>query len=104
MGLSAAHFKAACWVCPLAEVNAVMANIPYSSGYAPQWWKWGTDVLIPKWPDNDRVDYLHPILLLEPDFNQNNKRLGWDMMAMAEARGSLAREQYNSRKGHSAIA
>eukprot|EP00978_Attheya_sp_CCMP212_P020992 scaffold60805_cov32-Attheya_sp.AAC.1 len=39
---------------------------------------------------------------MEVDFNQNNKRLGRNMMKMAEAHGGLAKEQYGSHKHHAA--
>jgi hypothetical protein len=42
-------------------------------------------------------------LLYEADFNQNNKRIGRDMMYYAEDLKNLAPEQYGSRKNHTAI-
>ena len=50
-----------------------------------------------------RVSKLRAILLYEADFNQNNKRLGREMMYYAEDLKNIAPEQYGSRKNHTAI-
>ena len=47
------------------------------------------------------VDEQRTIKLLAAHFNENNKKLGRDMMAHAEAAGMIAPEQGGSRKGHS---
>ena len=101
-GLTTAHWKASCSRPYLAALDASWANYPYITGYAPSRWKHGVDILIPKKIQDSRVEALRPILLMEVDFNQNNKRLGRDMMKMAEANGGLAKEQYGSRKHHAA--
>ena len=59
--------------------------------------------MIPKKADNNHVDWLCPILLMEPDFNQNNKRLGHDLMASVEAQGGITPKQFSSRKGKAAV-
>ena len=41
--------------------------------------------------------------MFEADCNQNNKKLGRDMMYMAEDLEAIAKEQYESRKHMSAI-
>ena len=53
--------------------------------------------------DKFEVMTLHTILLYEPDFNQNNKKLGRDMMYNAEQLKTLAVEQFGSRKALSAV-
>jgi hypothetical protein len=58
--------------------------------------------MLEKKAGNFRVDKLRAILLYEPDFNHNNKRLGRDAMYYAEDLKLLAKEQYGSRKHHSA--
>ena len=40
---------------------------------------------------------------MDAAFNMNNKKLGRDMLLNAEKHGTLAREQYGSRKNHQAI-
>jgi hypothetical protein len=95
-----------------------MAHIPYISGYSPVCWQNGIDVMVEKRKGNFRVDKLRPILLCEANFNQNNKKLGRDMMYTAEqlqvaAKVDMmytaqqlqvaAKEQYGSRKNKAAI-
>jgi hypothetical protein len=46
---------------------------------------------------------LRAILLYEADFNQNNKRLGREMLYRAEQYKAVATEQYGSRKILSAV-
>jgi hypothetical protein len=52
---------------------------------------------------NFRVDKLRAILLYEANFNQNNKKLGRDMMYTAEQLQVVAKGQYGSRKNKAAI-
>ena len=59
--------------------------------------------MIEKKPGDFDVTRLRTILLLEPDFNQGNKKLGSDLMKNAEKFGMLAPEQYGSRKFYTAI-
>jgi hypothetical protein len=85
------------------EIEAMMAQMPYEFGFAPQRWTWGTEVMILKQLGNFCTWKLRAILLYEADFNFNNKRLGREMMYFAEAKGWIAKEQYGSRKNLSAI-
>jgi hypothetical protein len=81
-----------------------MANIPYESGYSSSWWQFGTDVMIPKSTASLRVDKLRTLLLLDPEFNQNIKILGRNLMSHAEASAhQMPAEQDGSRKKHQAI-
>jgi hypothetical protein len=80
-----------------------MAHIPYISGYSPVRWQQGTDVMSEKKKGNFRADKLRAILLYEAEFNQNNKKLGRDMMYTAERLQQVAKEQYGSRKDKAAI-
>ena len=50
-----------------------------------------------------RNDKLGAILLYEANFNQNNKKLGRDMMYTAEQLQVVAKERYGSRKNKAAI-
>jgi hypothetical protein len=49
-----------------------MASFPYATGYSPQRWRFGTDIMLEKKACNFRVDKLWAMLLYEADFNQNN--------------------------------
>lgn len=99
-GITTAHWKAACLDPTLAAIDAAWANYPYVTGYSPKRWRNGVDLMIPKKTNNTRVENLRPIVLFEVDCNQNHKRLGRQVMRLAEAQGGIAREQYGSRKGH----
>jgi hypothetical protein len=80
-----------------------MANFPLRTGYAPNRWQQGIEVMLLKQKNNYHVNKLRAILLFEADFNHNNKRLGRTMMHGAEKNSWLAKEQYGSRKQVSAI-
>jgi hypothetical protein len=81
----------------MENLTATMANIPYATGYSPLRWQSGTDVMIPKSVASLRVDKLRTILLLDPEFNQNNKLLGRSLMSHAEKYSQMPAEQYGSR-------
>jgi hypothetical protein len=83
-GLTFPHFIASTYDPMLASFHATMANIPYATGYSPLLWQSGTDVMIPKSIASLRVDKLRTILLLDPEFNQNNKLLGRSLMRQAK--------------------
>ena len=87
----------------ICEFEAIMANIPYRTGHSPPRWKKGINVMLLKKLNNYLVSKLRIILLYEADFNHNNKLVGRDMMRNAELHNTIAREQYGSRKNHSAI-
>jgi len=59
--------------------------------------------MLEKSPGNFQVNKLQIILLFEVDFNQLNKYIGQEMMHHAEQYGLIAREQYGSHHGCSAI-
>ena len=59
--------------------------------------------MLEKQKGNLRVDKLRAILLYEADFNQNNKKLGKDMMYTAEDLKAIAKEQFGSRSRMTAI-
>jgi hypothetical protein len=59
--------------------------------------------MIPKSTASLRVVKLCTLLLLDPEFNQNNKILGRNLMSHAEASAQMPAEQYGSRKKHRAI-
>jgi hypothetical protein len=102
-GWTFSHSKTCALHKNTAEFEATMAHIPYITGYAPEEWKVGVDIMIYKKANLDRVDKLRTIVLKEADANFNDGRLGREMMIHAENHNMIAREQYGSRKGHSSI-
>jgi hypothetical protein len=102
-GITIPHFKAHGSSLFLSEIDTIMANLPYTFGFSPERWQKGLDVMIPKKPGIRHINTLRAILLFEADFNQNNKRLGREMIFRAEKFGAVAREQFGSRKHMSAI-
>jgi hypothetical protein len=97
------HYKAAAQSSTLIRIHAIMAWIPFITGYSPQRWRHGVQVMIPKKANNLWAHLLRTILLFAADFNFNNKKLGRAMMKGAERQGLIAWEQYGSRKELSAI-
>jgi len=87
----------------ILQFEAAMTNFPYATGYSPQRWRLGTDIMLEKKAGNFWVDKLRAFLLYEADFNQNNIFLGRAMMRNAELKKIQAKEQYGSRKKMSAI-
>jgi hypothetical protein len=81
-------------------VDTIFARLPYKYGFSPTRWRKGIDVMLEKKKGVYNIDKLRAILLYEADFNQNNKKLGRDMMALADA---IAPEQFGSRKFLSAV-
>jgi hypothetical protein len=102
-GITIPHFKAHSVSPILSEIDTIMANLPYFFGFSPERWQKGLDVMIPKKPGIRQINTLRAILLFEADFNQNNKRMGREMISRAEQFRAVAREQFGSRKHMSAI-
>jgi endonuclease/exonuclease/phosphatase family metal-dependent hydrolase len=105
-GISGLHFgpfKAHEKDVLLATLDAVLAQIPFETGFSPERWRQGIEVMLLKLPGNYNVEKLRAILLFEADFNFNNKRWGRILVWYAEAHGLLADEQYSSRKRLAAI-
>jgi hypothetical protein len=97
------HFKASARDPDIAEFEATMSHIPYATGYSPKRWQHVIDFELLKKEGVYRPETFRTIQLYEPDFNQNNRLLGREVMAHAEKHGNLAVEQYGSRKNLSAI-
>jgi hypothetical protein len=102
-GLQFGHFITSTRDPWILQFEATMTNFPYATGYSPQRWRFGADIMLEKKAGNFRVDKLWAILLYEAGFDQNNKFLGRAMMRNAELKNILAKEQYGSRKKMSAI-
>jgi hypothetical protein len=99
LGLSFSHYKAATWDDPLNKFDTESRMIPYVTGMTPESWRNITDVEILKKPGVFDIEKMRTITLMDAAFNMNNKQLGRDLLANAEKNGTLAREQYGSRKG-----
>jgi hypothetical protein len=102
-GLHFGHLK----VCSLntftSNFESSVSHIPYNTGYSPTGWLKGVDVMIQKKEKVNLVTKLCTITLTEADFNFNNKILGKETPKHAEMNNLIAKEQYGSRKGKSAI-
>ena len=101
--LSFSHYKAACSNRLIAETDATFRSLPYEFGFSPKLWQRITDVQILKKAGISRIDKMRTIMLMDGEFNMNNKFLGKVMMERAEDNRGLADEQYGSRKKRSSI-
>ncbi len=102
-GLHFGHFKASTLDPAMGELDRWMVEISFRYGFAPQRWKQGIDVMIPKKIGSLKASQLRTIVLMEPDFNYVNKIFGRRLMRNAEKFGMVAPEQFGSRKKKSAI-
>lgn len=101
-GITIPHMKAHGQSLLLSNIDTMMANLPYVHGFSPDRWRKGLDVMLEKKPGVRKINTLRAILLYEADFNQNNKRLGREMLFRAETAQAVAQEQFGSRKNLSA--
>jgi hypothetical protein len=83
-GLHFGHFKAHIKDHKLAALDASLRSVAYTTGYSFWRWKKGLDVQLLKKSNNHNAMNLRTILLLEPDFNMNNKVIGNDAMKRGE--------------------
>ena len=103
-GIHTVHLKCIDPKSKSADVMSKLALIPLITGYTPKSWKTGIDSMIPKKVEGEhRPEKLRLILLMCARFNHNNKLIGKKMMEYGERNGTLAEEQYGSRKAKSAI-
>jgi exonuclease III len=102
-GLHFGHYKAHIRVPLLADFDASMRSVAYTTGYSYKRWQKGVDVQLMKKSGDHRATGLRTILLIEPDHNMNNKMLGKDTMRMGEKMTELARDNYGGRKGLRAV-
>jgi len=102
-GIHFGHYIAGTFNPEILIINRTMADIPLTTGYSPDRWKHGLNVLLEKVPGNVNIEKLRIILLFEADFNANNKWIGRAVMQRAEECSLLAPEQYGSRNRKSAI-
>ena len=102
-GLHFGHMKTCAMDKTLTDFEAALCHIPFTTSYSPDKWRTNVSVMIKKKERIERVDKLRTIALLEADFNFNNKLLGKTTLMHAEKNDLIAREQYGSRPGKSAI-
>ena len=88
------HFKAALSSTTILLTHYALAEIPFCSGYIPERWKQATNIMILKKEGITDIDRLRTIVLMEADYNHNNKYLGRAMMYHSIAHNLLAKEQY----------
>ena len=102
-GITFAMMKAGTLDEEICAFDAAMTELPFQTGFAPERWRHGTDVMIEKKAGNFNVEKLRAILLYEADFNFGNKVIGREAMYTAEHLHGLAVAQYGSRAKLSAI-
>jgi hypothetical protein len=87
----------------IAALDCSMTRIPLAFGFAPERWKYCLDVMLMKKSGVTDLSGLRTIVLFPVDCNFAFKQVGRTMMKVAEQTGSLAPEQYGSRRQHRAI-
>jgi hypothetical protein len=102
-GPSFNHYKAAAKDQTLADFDAMMRNIPYAKGFAPQLWRNITNVEILKKTGIYDINLTRTIQLMNSELNMNNKKLGCNLMNRGKKCQLIARKQYGSRKNHQSI-
>jgi hypothetical protein len=102
-GIHFGHLKACAHNVFISNFKSSLSHVPYHTGYSPLAWKFGIDVMIQKKERLNLVSKLRTITLTEADFNFNNKILGKETLKHAELNNLIAKEQYGSRKGKSAV-
>ena len=102
-GISGIHFgmyKAQAKDPEMAAYDASRRSIAYRCGEFFDRWNKGVDVMLLKASGDQRAHKLRTILLLEADFNMNNKKLSREGMQIAEDAGCVAPEQAGGRRNH----
>ena len=102
-GITFGHMKACSQDEELANFEATISHIPYSTGFVPDLWKRGVCCMLPKKANSDKVTDLRTIVLQECEYNFNNKKIGKEAMRHAEDNNFIAPEQYGGRKGKRSI-
>jgi len=103
-GIHFGHYTASIEELVNAKINQLMATIPMLTGISPLRWHTMLNVLLEKLVGNCMVKKLCiMIILFKADLNNNNKWLGWVLMANVESNTcTIAQEQYGSIKGKAA--
>ena len=101
-GMSGLHFgmyQANCRCRSLAELDASQRSVAYSTGHCYKRWKKGLNVQLLKRSQDFWATKQRTILLMEADFNMNNKAMGADAMRAGKRLGALAWDNYGGCKG-----
>jgi hypothetical protein len=101
--LTFSHYKAASKDRSLAIFDTTLRAIPYQYGFAPAQWKQMTDVELLKKANVYDVKKMRTILLMNSEFDINNKKLARDIMKQVESLKSIPCEQYGSQSHLQAI-
>jgi hypothetical protein len=98
-GLHFGHYKAPTQVWLLAEFDASLRSVAYTTGYSFARWKKGLDVQLLKKTQDFNAGNLRTILLIEADHNMNNKMIGADAMRSGDRLGVHACDNYGGHHG-----
>jgi hypothetical protein len=101
--LSFSTMKAGAHDKDIAALDCSLTRIPLTFGFAPERWKYCLDIMLMKKSGVTDLSGLRAIVLFPVDCNFAFKHVSHQMMQVAEKTGSLAPEQYGSRKQHKAI-
>jgi len=97
--LSFTHHIVAAHSTELSEIDAAIRSAPYELGFSPSAWESFLDYMIHKRAGVDDVELMRIITLMCSQFNENNKKLGSDLIAHAEAAKAIPHDQGGGRKG-----
>jgi hypothetical protein len=89
-GLSFSHYKAGITEDLIAQFDTTLRSLPHQYGFTPEAWLPMTDVEILKKAGVYDVKKMRIILLMNAEFNMNNKKLRHDMMSHAEKHNAVA--------------
>ena len=99
-GIHFGHLKAHCKREELAELDASLRSVAYTTGHTYSRYKKGIDVQLLKRSGDHRAHKLRTIRLIEGDCNANHKAIGSDAMRSGERMGVLSPDNYGGRHGH----
>jgi len=83
-GIHFGHYIAGVEEIVINKINRLMATIPMLTGTSPLRWRNTLNVMLEKLAGNCSIEKLRISMLFEADLNNNNKWLGWALMANAK--------------------
>ena len=81
----------------------MVQSLSFRYGFIPKAWKNISDVMLLKKAGVYWTSKMRMIILMNAEFNLNNKKLGKELMEHAKRNKFLQAEQYGTRKRHSLI-